>query len=95
MQEVRTSSGVPTVADFSLGGGSTAGAPLVVNAATGDVYSMATGDVVACIGGPVQTGTSAPGTTPNRIGQFFVDTTGKKLYFSTGVSSSADWTIAN
>ena len=40
-------------------------------------------------------GTSAPSTTPAKPGDVFVDTTGKKLYFATGTSSSADWTIAN
>lgn len=43
----------------------------------------------------ISTGTSAPGTTPAKVGDMFIDTTGKKLYFATGTSSSADWTIAN
>jgi len=36
-----------------------------------------------------------PVSTPVYIGQFYVDTSAKKLYFATGTSSSADWTIAN
>lgn len=40
-------------------------------------------------------GTTAPSSTPSYIGQFYVDTSAKKLYFSTGTASSADWTIAN
>lgn len=95
MQEVRTTQGVPTVADFALDGGSTAGAPLVVDGLTGDVYALAASDTVVCIGGPVGSGTVAPSTTPHRIGQFYVDTVADKLYFSTGTASSADWIAAN
>jgi len=40
-------------------------------------------------------GTAAPGSTPVYIGQFYVDTSGKKLYVSTGTASSSDWTIVN
>ena len=40
-------------------------------------------------------GSGAPDTTPTQIGQFYVDYTNKKLYVSTGISSSADWTILN
>jgi hypothetical protein len=43
----------------------------------------------------VTTGTAAPATTPSKVGDIYVDTTNKKLYFATGTSSSADWTIAN
>ncbi len=40
-------------------------------------------------------GTAAPATTPNAVGNFFLDTTNKKLYVSTGTASSADWNILN
>lgn len=40
-------------------------------------------------------GTSAPASTPGKVGDIFVDTSAKKLYFATGIASSADWTIAN
>jgi hypothetical protein len=40
-------------------------------------------------------GAGAPSSTPSAIGQFYVDTSGKKFYVSTGTSSSADWTITN
>lgn len=40
-------------------------------------------------------GTTAPGTTPTYIGQFYINTSTKKLYVATGTSSSADWTITN
>lgn len=41
------------------------------------------------------TGTGAPNTTPTAIGQIYVDTNAAKVYISTGVSSSSDWTIMN
>ncbi len=40
-------------------------------------------------------GTAAPAITPVAIGNFFLDTTNKKLYIATGTSSSSDWTILN
>lgn len=40
-------------------------------------------------------GTAAPSITPVAEGNFFLDTTNKKLYVATGTSSSADWTILN
>ena len=40
-------------------------------------------------------GTSAPSTTPSRIGLLYMDTSANKLYFSSGTSSSSDWTIVN
>ena len=43
----------------------------------------------------ISSGTSAPNSTPTKIGDIFVDTNAKKLYFATGITSSSDWTIAN
>lgn len=43
----------------------------------------------------ISSGTSAPATTPAKVGDIYVDTSAKKLYFATGTSSSSDWTIAN
>lgn len=40
-------------------------------------------------------GTAAPTSTPTAVGNFFLDTTNKKLYVSTGTASSADWNILN
>ena len=37
------------------------------------------------------TGIAAPTITPDFIGQYFVDTSNKQLYFATGTSSSTDW----
>ena len=37
------------------------------------------------------TGTEAPTTTPTYAGSIFVDTSGGKIYFATGTTSSADW----
>lgn len=43
----------------------------------------------------ISSGTSAPSSTPTKVGDIYVDTTNLKLYFATGTSSSSDWTIAN
>lgn len=40
-------------------------------------------------------GTAAPSITPAAIGNFFLDTTNKKLYISTGTTSPSDWNILN
>lgn len=43
----------------------------------------------------IESGTSAPSSTPNKIGDIYIDTSNKKLYFAVGTSSSGDWEIAN
>lgn len=43
----------------------------------------------------ISTGTSAPTSTPRKVGDMFVDTSANKVYVSTGTSSSSDWTILN
>lgn len=43
----------------------------------------------------ISTGTAAPTTTPTKVGDMYIDTTNKKLYFSVGTSASTDWIIAN
>ena len=39
------------------------------------------------------TGIAAPTTTPAKAGAVFVDTTGGRIYFATGTSSSSDWDL--
>ena len=43
----------------------------------------------------IESGTSAPSSTPSKVGDMYVDTSAKKLYIATGTSSSSDWTITN
>lgn len=43
----------------------------------------------------ITSGSGAPGTTPAGVGQIYADTSGAKIYMSTGTSSSADWKILN
>jgi len=43
----------------------------------------------------IETGTAAPSSTPSKVGDMYVDTSNKKLYFAVGTSSSSDWEIAN
>ena len=40
-------------------------------------------------------GTSAPTTTPDRIGNLYVATSTGKGYIAVGTSSSSDWAILN
>lgn len=41
------------------------------------------------------TGTAAPTSTPAKRGDIFINKTLAKVYISTGISSSADWTLIN
>lgn len=43
----------------------------------------------------ITSGTVAPTSTPENVGDIYIDTVAKKLYFSVGTSSSSDWVIAN
>jgi hypothetical protein len=43
----------------------------------------------------ITSGSGAPGTTPEAVGQIYADTSGAKVYISTGTASSADWKIMN
>lgn len=43
----------------------------------------------------VTSGTLPPATTPVALGQIFVNTASAKVYISTGIASSADWSIMN
>ena len=75
----------------------------VTNGDTGNAgkgnFSMSCGAGLAKINSQsivtVKTGTVAPSTAPDFIGQDYLDTTAKKAYKSFGVASSADWVILN
>ena len=58
-----------------------------------DVDTKATtgGAVVAYCETPVASGDGAPSSTPTKVGDRYVDTTGGVMYFAKGTSSSADW----
>lgn len=43
----------------------------------------------------ISTGTSAPETTPSRVGDMFIDTSAHKVYVADGTSSSTNWRILN
>lgn len=43
----------------------------------------------------ISTGTSAPTSTPEKIGNLFLDSVSKKCYISIWTSSSADWVVLN
>ena len=40
----------------------------------------------------ISSGAGAPGSTPSRVGEIYIDTTADTAYVSTGTASSADWT---
>ncbi len=43
----------------------------------------------------ITSGTTAPSSTPTKIGDIYVNTSGSKVYIAKGTSSSADWLILN
>jgi hypothetical protein len=59
-------------------------------ASTGEV----TAPSVSC-SPTISSGTAAPGTTPAKVGDIYVDTTNHKLYFADGTTNSSNWVIAN
>lgn len=71
------------------------GPPLVWDWSNGALYGIKNDGSVTRIPSIALTGSAAPAVTPSYIGQFFVDTSARKLYFSVGTASSADWEIAN
>ena len=46
-------------------------------------------------GDNVTSGIAAPIIIPSKIGNMYVDTINRKLYFATGTSSSSDWVLLN
>lgn len=55
----------------------------------------ASGNIIEGLTPNITSGVIAPATTPAKVGDIYVDTAAKKLYFASGTTSSADWTIAN
>lgn len=43
----------------------------------------------------ISSGTTAPSSTPEKVGDVYLDTTAKKIYFATGTTDENDWTIIN
>jgi hypothetical protein len=43
----------------------------------------------------ISSGSGAPATTPAKIGDMYIDTSNRKLYFAVGTTNSGDWEIAN
>lgn len=94
MADVRGASGTPLAAAFAGSSSPTPSTPLYVDLATGNCYVLI-GSTVTRISAVIASGDVPPATTPGYIGQFYVDSTAKQLYFSTGVASSADWRLAS
>lgn len=94
MADVRGATGTPLAGAFGGIATPTPSTPLYVDLATGNCYVLI-GNTVTRISAVIATGTTAPGSTPGYVGAFYIDTTHKQLYFSTGVASSADWNLAS
>ena len=43
----------------------------------------------------ISSGDGSPSSTPGKIGDLYIDTSGKKAYIATGTTNSSDWTILN
>lgn len=43
----------------------------------------------------VTTGTTAPSTAPDKIGDIYINTTGKLVYIAIGDTDSGDWELMN
>jgi hypothetical protein len=43
----------------------------------------------------ISSGTTAPATTPGKVGDIFVDTTAHKVYIADGTTNSGNWLILN
>jgi len=69
-------------------------APLESPSFTTPNIGVATATSVSC-SPTISSGAGAPGTTPAKVGDIYVDTTGKKMYAATGITNSTDWTIVN
>lgn len=51
---------------------------------------------VSAAGAPIiSSGAGAPGSTPTKVGDIYIDTTGDDAYIAVGVASSADWEKSN
>lgn len=51
---------------------------------------------VSAAGAPIiSSGTTAPGSTPAKVGDIYVNTTGGQVYGASGAASSADWKLLN
>ena len=60
------------------------------------LLASAVSDGTAAAGSPtITSGIVAPASTPSKVGDIYVDTVAKKLYFASGIASAADWTITN
>ncbi len=78
--------------------GAGANKAVIGNSTVTDVYfgsSAGLANIHAANTTTVSSGTSAPSSTPTTLGQMYIDTSAVKVYISTGISSSADWTLVN
>lgn len=60
---------------------------------TGNITRSASETISFCP--TINTGTTAPSSTPDKVGDIYTDTTAGNIYIAKGTGSSADWTQVN
>lgn len=73
------------------GGVSSSDPKVVLNSQIDDI----TGRLLVDASGGVTSGSGAPSSIPSGLGQIYIDTTGSKVYISTGTTNSGSWSILN
>lgn len=88
---VRLFTSTPVPANFANGNGP----PLAWDWSAGVLYGLKSDNSVLRLPNVPLSGVAAPAVTPRYVGDLFIDTSARKLYFAVGTASSADWEIAN
>lgn len=58
-------------------------------------YATAAQGTTADAAPTISSGAGAPGSTPTKVGDIYIDTTGDDAYIAVGTASSSDWEISN
>ncbi len=64
---------------------------VVLDGDNSDQMRIATPTEVGVDGPDISSGAGAPSSTPGKVGDIYIDTTGDDSYFAVGTASSADW----
>jgi hypothetical protein len=80
---------------LQLGGAGARASGIETSLTLGSTTKIPTSGAVTDACPIISSGTSAPATTPTKVGDMYINTSTNKLYIATGTASSADWTITN
>lgn len=61
--------------------------------ADGQVFKRSGTDIVGVLAAEITSGSGAPGSTPAKPGDIYIDTTGLTLWVAVGTSDSGDWSL--